>query len=72
VTTVLFGLAVLAAASVCPALMWRNARRGRHGCLRGRRSAESGGADLGSLRRRQAELADRIGELEARMPPTTR
>jgi len=72
VTTALFILAVLAAASVCPALMWWNDRRGRRGCLPGR-SAESRGADeLEPLRRRQAELTERIDELERKTPVSTR
>lgn len=71
-TTALFILAVLAAASVCPALMWWNARRGRRGCLPGPSTESREADDLESLRRGQAELADRIGELEQKTPVSTR
>jgi len=72
VTTALFILAVVAAASVCPALMWWNACRGRRGCLPGRRTETRGADELESLRRRQAELTDRIGELAQKTPTSTR
>lgn len=71
-TTALFILAVLAAASVCPALMWWNARRGRRGCLPGLSTESRGPDELESLRRRQTELAYRIGELERKTPVSTR
>lgn len=71
-TTTLFILAVVAAASVCPALMWWNARRGRRGCLPGRSTESRDEDELESLRRQQTELANRIGELEQKTPVSTR
>ncbi len=63
-TTVLLIVALIAAASFCPAMMWWNARRGRRGCLptRGPEGEEAG--DLDALRRKQDALAARIAELQ--------
>lgn len=71
-TTALLIVAVILAASVCPATMWWNARRGRRGCLPSRAAGKDEAGDLESLRREQAELAARIGELDSEAPLSAR
>lgn len=58
-------VAVIAAASLCPAMMWWNARRGRPGCLPSRAAENGNTGDLDSLRREQALLAAPIAELHS-------
>jgi hypothetical protein len=66
-TTVLLIAAVIAAASLCPALMWWNARRGRAACCTPVRSrAES--AELEAARRKQASLAAKVVALGGTAP----
>lgn len=62
-TTVLVIVAVIVAASFCPAMMWWNARRGRRGCLPTRGADDGETGDLDALRRENDVLAARIAEL---------
>lgn len=71
-TTALLIVAVILAASACPATMWWNARRGRRGCLPGRAAGSEEAGELESMRREQAELTARIAELEQEGPAAAR
>jgi Flp pilus assembly protein TadB len=66
-TTALFVVAVVAAASLCPALMWWNARRGRAASCMPRRSRTES-AELEAARREQASLARRVEALGGAAP----
>lgn len=63
-TTILLVVALIAAASFCPAMMWWNARRGRRDCLPTRGAEDEDAGDLDALRREQDTLAARIAELQ--------
>lgn len=71
-TAALLFVAVIAAASVCPATMWWNARHGRRSCIPGRAAGSAEAGDLESLRRQQAELTARISELEQKAAVASR
>lgn len=71
-TTALLIVAVILAASVCPATTWWNARHGRRGCLPNRAAGSEEAGELEFMRREQAELTARIAELEQEGPAAAR
>jgi hypothetical protein len=65
-TTVLVIATAVAAGSLCPALMWWNARRGQAACCAPRRSG--GSAELEAAHRQQSSLEARVAALRGGAP----